>query len=341
MTKDGRTNSQFSSSREIFLALDALRGLAAIGVLTTHADDYFGSFALRGGHLAVDLFFCISGAVISHAYGPRMDQGLSSSMFMRLRLIRLFPLMLLSVVLVAGPALIGIVRGKGTLSEVALIVGPSALALPNPLTSELFPANVALWSLFFELVINLIAAIFWRTLSTSRLIGLVGLSAVALCVVSGDGLTGGPTWDSFHTGLARASFSFFAGMLVYRLCPKFPVVMPTAILLVIVAVVLALAPALGRAGPLLSVLIVFPAVVAAGMAVQTKFGTVYALLGRLSYAFYVLQIPLIILFRKAAGPGAPLLGLVLFLVAASYFADRWFDTPARKFLLKLTKSPRD
>lgn len=56
------------------LTLDAMRGLAAIGVILFHLD-FIGPFA-QSGYLAVDFFFLLSGLVIARAYQTRLDRGL-------------------------------------------------------------------------------------------------------------------------------------------------------------------------------------------------------------------------------------------------------------------------
>src|SRR5258708_8940334 len=55
----------------VFHTLDALRGIAAIGVVVLQMSQLFTPIAAPGGYLAVDLFFMMSGVVLSHAYEPR------------------------------------------------------------------------------------------------------------------------------------------------------------------------------------------------------------------------------------------------------------------------------
>ena len=46
----------------------------------------------RRVHLAVDLFFGLSGFCDAEAYNRRLENGLSASMFMKIRIIRLYPM---------------------------------------------------------------------------------------------------------------------------------------------------------------------------------------------------------------------------------------------------------
>jgi peptidoglycan/LPS O-acetylase OafA/YrhL len=108
-----------ATRRHSFVILDALRGVAAAAVVTVHAPLFFHSVATPGsvpdasGHapmtgplfeayLAVDFFFLLSGFVLAHAYGEKLNDGMTSCQFMRCRLIRLYPLYLLALVIVHG-----------------------------------------------------------------------------------------------------------------------------------------------------------------------------------------------------------------------------------------------
>src|SRR5882757_3316593 len=87
------------SEARVFHTLDALRGIAAIGVVTFHMKQLFAPIAASGGYLAVDLFFMMSGVVLSHAYEGRFRAGMGTFDFMRTRLIRLYPLYFLGTML--------------------------------------------------------------------------------------------------------------------------------------------------------------------------------------------------------------------------------------------------
>ena len=65
-----------------YAALDGLRGFAAVSVVIFHIGHWLQvpSLAANAG-LAVDLFFCLSGYVLSLAYGKRLGQTLTSFEF--------------------------------------------------------------------------------------------------------------------------------------------------------------------------------------------------------------------------------------------------------------------
>jgi peptidoglycan/LPS O-acetylase OafA/YrhL len=78
-----------------FVALDSLRGLAALGVAAFHVQGggaVFESSLARNGWLLVDFFFVLSGFVIAASYGARLGHGFAVRRFMLLRLGRIYPL---------------------------------------------------------------------------------------------------------------------------------------------------------------------------------------------------------------------------------------------------------
>ncbi len=94
--------SEPSSRLRHLPALDALRGLAVIGVLLFHAD------LVRGGYLGVDLFFVLSGFLITslllNEWGA--DGGIAMRGFWTRRGRRLFPALVAVLVFVAFYALV-------------------------------------------------------------------------------------------------------------------------------------------------------------------------------------------------------------------------------------------
>ena len=100
---------------ERFHGLDALRGVAAVGVVFWHWQHFFAGSAetydparaplagllavfYRHGWLAVDLFFCLSGFIFFRLYSGRVARGeLAPARFALLRFSRLYPLQLLTL----------------------------------------------------------------------------------------------------------------------------------------------------------------------------------------------------------------------------------------------------
>ena len=70
-----------------FVGLDGLRGMAALAVFVHHAPDKALDQLLPSSYLAVDLFFLLSGFVLTYAYERQLTDGLSVIEFMRIRLV--------------------------------------------------------------------------------------------------------------------------------------------------------------------------------------------------------------------------------------------------------------
>ncbi len=82
-----------------FLALDAMRGVAALIVVFFHSPGLFGRFLFTRGYLAVDFFFMLSGFVLTFAFQSKLDAGLKTVTFVKQRLVRLYPLYFLGLTL--------------------------------------------------------------------------------------------------------------------------------------------------------------------------------------------------------------------------------------------------
>jgi peptidoglycan/LPS O-acetylase OafA/YrhL len=105
--------TQFDS--RAFPALDGLRGIAAILVALFHFRSSYMSYngyPAGDGYLAVDLFFMLSGFVLSHAYAARFERGTSALEFMKIRLIRLYPLYFVGLAFGAVTLLCGIGKSE-------------------------------------------------------------------------------------------------------------------------------------------------------------------------------------------------------------------------------------
>ncbi|HTH31258.1 MAG TPA: acyltransferase, partial [Lacibacter sp.] len=89
-------------SKEHFLILDGLRGIAALAIVVFHFMEWiitdFTKNFIAHGFLAVDFFFCLSGFVIAYAYDNRIE-AMGIQKFFKLRFIRLHPLVVFGSVL--------------------------------------------------------------------------------------------------------------------------------------------------------------------------------------------------------------------------------------------------
>ncbi|MCC6557586.1 MAG: acyltransferase [Polyangiaceae bacterium] len=177
-------------------ALDGLRGLAVIGVLLFHDD------RLRGGYLGVDLFFVLSGFLITSLllaeHGKTGTIDLRAFWIRRAR--RLFPAALALLVLVslyarifADPAELARIRADGlaTLGYVAnwraIVAGRSyweLFAAPSPLehtwSLAIEEQFYVLWPLIALLVLRLARGSARALLGASALLGAASIAAMWL-----------------------------------------------------------------------------------------------------------------------------------------------------------------
>lgn len=342
-----------------FPVLDGLRGVAAVAIAVRHAPFLWATPGsptglLRESYLAVDLFFVLSGFVLEHAYRARIDGGLAPLAFMRMRLVRLYPLYGLALACsVAGLWLTGRL-GEGAGWRVAT----AAAFLPTPASNPtrlLFPLNYPAWSLFFELLINLVFVATGRRLSGSVLCLAVGGSGAMLwwgvlgghAGFAGD-LNAGATWGGFLAGFLRVAFGYFLGVLAYRVWKagrRMPTMPPVLLIACLAAVLACGPPEPWRAMlDLVAVTLVFPALVilsAQGAADERRGGRLMRWLGATSYAVYVLQAPVFFgaatLFGGASTSTRATTGVatLLALVPVSHLATTLFDAPARRFLRRI------
>jgi peptidoglycan/LPS O-acetylase OafA/YrhL len=338
-----------------FEILDGLRGTAALLVLLFHLLDGLLPYAanpLRHAYLAVDFFFLLSGFVIGYAYDERWP-GLSLGAFVRARIIRLHPLVLLAVVL--GALGYWLDPFVGTAQQVsgprmALMLGCGALLLPTPPSSApggwlTHPLNSPCWSLLQEYLANIAYALVGWRLGRRALAAVVAVAALALVATAlkHGSLDGGWAWHSFWMAPVRVAFPFAAGLLLHRL--RVQVRVPGAYLVLSGLLLLVfMAPAFAPAAyyHLFCVLVVFPLIVAVG-AGATSAGRLSGLCrfsGQLSYPLYLVHFPFTAIFGHWAKATHPPLGqlvgamaaLIVFLLVLAWAALRFYDEPVRAWL---------
>ena len=328
-------SAAFADSKPHYALLDALRGAAALMVVWYH---FFEGFAFaegsaittfNHGHLGVDLFFMLSGFVISYAYDDRWQSThnrLTLKEFFKRRLIRLHPMLIMGAVIGLITFLLqGGVKWDGTAtpiswSLVALVLTmlfiPAYPGAPYDLrgNGEMFSLNGPSWSLFFEYIGNLLYALIIRRLSNRALAVLtVALGAAwswfAITDVSGYDMIGiGWTLDAvnFWGGMLRMMFPFSLGMLMAR---NFKPVKIKGIFWIVWAVLFGLfsVPAFAKCGAisvnglyeLACVMFVFPAIVwltASGETSGKVSSAFCKFLGDISYPLYIVHYPVMYLF---------------------------------------------
>jgi peptidoglycan/LPS O-acetylase OafA/YrhL len=342
--------------RQYFEFLDGLRGLAALAVLWGHLLAIADAPSSKTFVVAVDFFFILSGFVIAHAYGEALAGGMKVLDFLRIRVVRLYPMLLLGlalglVVVIWQQARHGSIDPLG----IAWMLAANLFCLPaltNKLPQVIFPFNLPQWSLFFEMGVNLAFAFLARRLTQLSCLLLAAIGAVGLvaAVAAFGSIDVGPERDTLPGGLARVTFGFFAGVVLYRLRPRSPVAAPVGLLIAVGLLVLLVgSPELPMWALLTLVLVVFPGVVwlSAGVSLSGRVRSASLLLGALSYPIYIVHFPLVLLFHDLLDLVAPqrahslvlLLAQAALIIVVCWFALRFLDAPVRSWLRKLTRSP--
>lgn len=323
-------------------ALDGLRAVAALGVLAYHVVDWSGRPGVFAhGYLAVDFFFCLSGFVLAHAFQQRDLSWLS---YLRIRVVRIWPLLVLSTLIGAvltsrhsPPFWPNLARG---LLLIPRMGHPVEWTFPS-----LFPFNPPAWSLCLEVIVSAL----WFPLRRAPdmvVAAIVFCSGVVMVWVA-LGLNGVETgWDeaTFWLGVARATFSFGLGWVCWRyraLAPRPRLGLPAAVL----AVVLAL-PMLPGGAPwngvydFVCVAVLFPLLVLVGAHdPKGATGALCRTAGDLSYPLYALHWATWAVMLRLYPDGWKTLLPVWFGVAAmlitpvvAWIALRFYDAPVRRWL---------
>jgi len=351
-----------TSERRNYHTLDGLRGIAAISIVVLHTSRFFGDWKLPSSFLAVDLFFALSGFVLASAYEKRFLAGMSALDFFRIRFIRLYPLYALGTFIGIPVALAAMkfpglsVQWNSTLLATSLPF--SFLMLPTPrlgVSDVIYPFNPVLWSIFFEMLINMIYVSFIRALSNAALLTTIAIAAILLVIYGFDvqTLDVGYSWAGFPGGLLRVLFSFTAGILVFRWFgggARYRSSLVAASFVLCVPLVFAVQQNI--IFELAIVTLVFPALIAVASHVDPGVGLQkwFSAIGVASYAIYALHKPIyqlllaILKMTLPLGPEylTPWLGIA-YVVALVFFCiwiDSVYDKPVRRFLSKRT-APRD
>ncbi len=338
-----------------FDILDGLRGIAALSVVTFHFmewayTDYTHNF-IAHGFLAVDFFFCLSGFVIAYAYDDRITK-MGIREFFKSRIIRLHPLVVAGSVMGLLAFLCDPFGGHPELYSAGKIVLAflcSVLLIPFPVIADrsfnLFSFNAPSWSLFWEYIANIFYAFVLCRMKRSYLLLFTMISALVLFFVSyhSGNLLGGWSGPTFWDGGARVSFSFLAGLLIYRSgwIIKNRLGFIGAGVLLFLAFIMPYGKWNWLTEPLV-VLFYFPLLISlgAGARLTTGLKKICIFLGKISYPLYMTHYAVLWMFGNYYNShklNAIQLALVIvisliLLVALAYVVMILYDIPVRMYL---------
>lgn len=376
MSSANTTVSGFPDTKNHYIILDGLRGVAALVVVMFHifeasASSHFTQI-INHGYLAVDFFYVLSGFVVGYAYDDRWGKMTLGGFFKR-RLIRLHPMVVMGMII---GAVTFYMQGGATLfpmiSQVPVwkmllifIIGCTLIPVPVSMDirgwQEMHPLNGPGWSLFFEYIANILYALFIRRFSKIALAILVFIAGGALVHMlltntSGD-VAGGWSLDpvQFRIGVTRFVCPFFAGLLLSRMGKLAKIKNAFLICSLLVIAILAV-PRIGGPDSLwmnalyesFAIIFLFPLVVYLGASGIVEGKTALKLnkfLGDISYPIYITHYPLIYIYtawvvdNKIPLQQAWPYGLLVFFssIVIAYACLKLYDEPVRKWLLKKFK----
>ncbi|WDF73577.1 acyltransferase family protein [Novosphingobium sp. KACC 22771] len=281
--------------------LDALRGVAALGVVLHHEAPLYGAPGLfPRAYLAVDFFFMLSGFVLTLAFEPKMRGGMATGDFLVRRVARLWPVLAVGVLIGAGWRLwIGATGQLWLLTLCGLLLVPLRRG-----PGGLYPINGPQWSLAYELLANAAHALVLARLGNRALLVFVlaGAGMLAWCAYVWGSVGLGDTGRNWWGGFARVGFGYGMGVWLGRkfAAGRAPVGAGLAwaggLALPLALFSLPWWPLGVVAGDLLAVFVIFPPalwcaahVVLGGGALKIADG-----LGRLSYPAYAIHGPVLI-----------------------------------------------
>jgi peptidoglycan/LPS O-acetylase OafA/YrhL len=302
-----------------FELLDGTRGLAAGVVMIFHLTALQQVF--ERGWAAVDLFFILSGFVITYSYGDKIKLGMTFKDFFVARFLRLWPLMALGLTMGLVASAVHRVghAPDGSLSPSVLssyLLNLAFLPYFDPatqvsyadvtVTGMLFPIDAPAWSLFFEMFIGLayFGYVAFAKKTESILLAACGMGGYIFClVVLGWGHSASVVLN-FIDSFPRVIGEFFLGGLVctYRDAIK----LQSKVLVAILAVLIALSFSYSFVGSrILCVTLLYPAFVlfASKIEVSGAVAKLCDILGNISYPLYILHYPIYRILYDALGLG--------------------------------------
>ncbi|ANL24950.1 acyltransferase 3 family protein (plasmid) [Rhizobium sp. N113] len=333
-----------TSGRSRYYTLDAMRGFAAICVVATHFQERYAPSA----YLAVDFFFVLSGFIIADIYGRRLSRGLPFQSFMKARMKRLYPLYLIGILVGLVQIILLTSWGLRAQSAVDLLVSTATntFVLPSPMyflqahpMQGMFPINGPAWSMFWELLVNIVFALWLFQLSVRALCAVALVSAASLVLVGlkYGMLNIGWEWPSAVGGLPRVMFSFTAGVVISRLFNRVSAwrrgwVALAPCLLLLICIVAPVPVLLRPYYDLIFAITLAPLIVTLGLLLEmpAQAEGLATWIGYISYPVYILHRGVIGVFKPLAGSiglNGPAAFLVLLgaVVCFAYMTARLVD----------------
>ncbi len=333
------------------LHLDVLRLISACGIVLCHSFEFVYPPELRqiaharssGLSLFVDVFFVISGYVISAVYSDRIHSAADYANFIKRRVGRLYPLHIATFLIAAVIALAVKAAGMSmvhTPSFQADCLISTVLLAHSVYNCGGLPLNGVSWSISAEMMMYLL---FPALLMVARRPWQIAVLALAAFLAVAWSFGGIGDWQG-HLNLGRAIPAFIFGMFLYSV--RLRLIVPHAALLMVGAAAIMVIGSLliwptPAILPFAYALPVF-AIAAELGAPPGKAILWLAPYGRLTYSIYMLHgLAILVIVNGLADkilgigmPGIAVVMLVTYVIIgiASRMSLDLFETPARRWI---------
>jgi len=216
-------------------SIDSLRGFAALVVVIWHYQFYLGQtifepmfFAFyRNGQIAVDVFFVISGFILSYVYLNTIHSYKDFRRYVKKRIARMYPLHLLTLFATVA-IFMGFLAKDGHFSYVygnndAVHFFLNLMLMQSIGTENGFSFNGPAWSISTEFWVNIFFGLMLLCGFRSTLYAaVVAVGSAALLLYSSPTWSGGPDlWGWVDSNLLRTIAGFYAGVLTFKVWRTF------------------------------------------------------------------------------------------------------------------------
>ena len=357
---------RFAGATEQLASLTPLRGIAAMWVVifhfcwhlpAIHPERYTG--AVYKGYLAVDMFFVLSGFVITHVYKEGFARRVTSwryKNFIKARVARIYPLHITALLLFAATAMAeraATYALKGSWDPIPLVGERSLggflanLVMVQGLWARQLSWNDPSWSISLEFLAYLLFPLSCPVLRRTGPVGKAGIGALLIAVLA---------WLAYRTGdyfnqwngtdaILRCLPEFLAGSLLYSAYQNGVCASWLATDGALVTVVALLALLLHISAPDLAIVLLFPPLILTAVrnrayCAQLLNSAPFIWLGDISYSLYLLHWFVLFVISDFVPVARLPFGISLSVVAAmigvsvtlATISFRYIETSGRRWL---------